>query len=141
MNLKKIFGRVSDSANIKDIDNIVRIMSELAREHGLQFKCKGRGKYSIWFEFPTVVTSDNRDGIKFNIYLDEVIGIDYLAQRLIYELDHYARNVENNYDYWNEDAYATLEERNKVYRAFINFCDDVIDHLRDYTEMTIETDF
>lgn len=43
MNLKQIFGRVSDSANIKDIDNIVRIMSELAREHGLSFKSKGVG--------------------------------------------------------------------------------------------------
>ena len=43
MNLKKIFGRVADSANIKDIDNIVRIMSELAREHGLSFRSRGVG--------------------------------------------------------------------------------------------------
>lgn len=43
MNLKQIFGRVSDSANIKDIDNIVRIMSELAREHGLSFRSRGVG--------------------------------------------------------------------------------------------------
>ena len=141
MNLKQMFGRVSDSANIKDIDNIVRMLSELARENELQFKSKGVGK-SILFEFPQVVTWEYKDGIRFNIlFVDKESGLDAFAQRLIYELEHCSRNVANDYYSWDEDAYATLEERNKVHSDFINFCYDAIDHLRDYTEMTIETDF
>ena len=43
MNLKRIFGRVSDSVNIKDINAILKDLDDIAQSHDVQFSSKGNG--------------------------------------------------------------------------------------------------
>ena len=119
MNLKKIFGRVADSANIKDIDNIVRIMSELAREHGLSFRSRGIGD-KIECRISSYRFSFGIDGDIADIASNVELKLNELTEQL-YEKAYYENDELLSELYM--DKYEKIE----------GWVVDVDEHLADYS--------
>lgn len=119
MNLKQIFGRVADSANIKDIDNIVRVMSELAREHGLSFKSRGVGN-KIECRIGSYTFSFDIDGDIADIASNVESKLNELTEQL-YEKAYY------------EDDELLSELYMDKYEKIEGWVVDVDEHLADFS--------
>jgi len=119
MNLKQIFGKVADSANIKDIDNIVRIMSELAREHGLSFKSIGVGN-KIECRIDKYKFSFGIDGDLADIASNVKLKVNELSEHL-YEKAYY------------EDDELLSELYMDKYEKIEGWVADVDEHLADFS--------